>query len=330
MGPFEIPLTDVIFSGESTSCLEIVRSTGVETETNPFFAQEEYSAFATGEARPIASMLHIIVDKLDAYIKDLFPTAYELSDYKIACKNVQVLKWYLHTLDKDYHNAANNFNFFRRQLIFAPPFTMFPSSGQYNSIDDLPIPVSLDAESTITVPALDDKQQQQNIVYAASAEYDSSYRKPEKGQPITIMKPYAQLAQCYTIKDIWQYCLAVCDYLSSADELKVHIKPCARCGKYYIVPPSAHNSKLCSDDCRKKRVEEYEYIPDEGQKWSKRVMNMLLHRTTDEAKILKKQFQDERDEFQQCVVENLLTEDEYVEWLKWRHDKLLLRHPRTN
>lgn len=324
---FEIPVTTVYFYGTSADSTEIVTGgSDAAEEKHKFFTDFSYTDFATGKPRPLASMLNEVLHEIEAFIKQPMSPHASAIDSDVAKKNYDLMMWYLNKLDSDYKHAAEHFTFFKNHLSFSSSFGAFPIFALYSESNNQLLEVETCANGVFEVPFLDASGKEAIKVY--SPDVIKPYWDSNSGKK-HLMLPYSHLGKCYRIKSIWQYCLALCEHLSSAYTLDIRLRRCKNCGKFYITPLSVRRSNYCSPACTAKERKAYKQTFTEHQDIANRIMRRLREQSDIKSDQLKKDFQAQNKAFKKAVQKNLHTKDEYLQWLKEQDMNLRLRKPKT-
>ena len=320
MSFYPIPPMRIVFSSEGGSCYEQVSLLSSQDDiSNPFFTAEELHSLASGQRRPIASMLHTVIDKIEIDTDDFFCAGHDTQEYRMMCKNLNALHWFLSTIDTDSRQFITNFSYFRDQIFQDYPFTPFPASVPYDIENGTELPMSEDFLPKIS--SCDGKK-----VYCPSAELDTSFHKVSKNAPVK--KPYTELARSYVVSDLWEYCLATCEYIAQPYTPEVRLRKCVHCGKYFHVDKTMKNRRTCSDNCSDLHRKGYKQMFTEPQKLVKRILNMLGHRYDDASIQARSDFQASNNYHKSQVKKKRERMEEYTAWLEEMYDAYRINKPR--
>lgn len=317
---YSIPPLRIVFSSDGDACYEQISLLADQSDTaTPFFTAEELHALASGQRRPIASMLHKVIGKIEIDTDDFFRAGSDTQEYRMMCKNLNALHWFLSSIDTDSHHFITNFSYFRDQISQDYPFTSFPASVPYDTESGTELPMSEDF-----LPKVSTENGQ--TIYCPSAELDTSFHKVSKSAPVK--KPYTELARSYIVSDLWEFCLATCEYIAQPYTPEVRLRKCVHCGRYYHVDKAMKNRRTCSDKCSQSHRKGYKQMFTEPQKLVKRILNMLGHRYDDASIQARSDFQASNNYHKVQVKKKRESMEEYTAWLEEMYDAYRINKPR--
>lgn len=316
-----IPSHRIIFSNDGCTCYEQVISLSrpvyledplPTVQYRPLMPHHPFELLNhlpldCDKPRPIGSMLHAIIKTFD---DGAYNPSHAMFDNPVH-KNINALKWFLSTLDTDYRHSADNFVFFRDQVSRQFPGSCFPISDPYDTESNTMLPTSKEFSPKLSTE--DGKK-----TFYAAAEFNDSFHKPSKDAPVK--KPYTDLARCYTVNDLWDYCCATCEYIAQPYTPLVHLRKCVHCGKYYVASPTAKNSRTCSQKCSELHRKAYKQVFSEPQKLVKGILNMLGHRFDNISVEARLEFQENNQVHKDNVKQGYESIEEYTEWLEEMYD----------
>ena len=323
----DIPPTNITFYGFDFNCKEVIHKADItyppkQQKNYQFFTNFSYSDFASDQPRPLASMLDSVLAEIDALIAQPLPPLAETFDLPRARKNVYLLKDYIKKLESDPKCAAERFIFLQQELDFFAPFYFFPDHSLYDDVNHKILHADdvLRSEYEIKSFETDEKTGETKEILRIYS--------PTAMEPSTVIRngvkyrifPYCYLGRTYLISNLWQYCLALCEYLSFSQSLHIRLRCCDNCGRFYLKPYAVPNSRYCSRDCS----EERKSILSEQAAIYRKICQRLNRRTRPGSAKVKAAFHQKNDAFQQAIKEKRCTDEEYLAWLKAQNDTLLI------
>lgn len=317
MSAFSMPLTEIIFSGEGDGTIEVVRRAIYGDDDYSFISEKEYLTFSSGRPRPIGSMLDWAIQKLEVYATTLFPVAYDTFIYNSVCYNINLIKHYLSTLYSDYQHVSQHFMQLCDRLQFTDPFLPFPQNFPHDLVSDCPLTSTDDLSTLIST---------EYASYSPTADTGSFHKISKDEIPV---KPYSQLGRAYLVNDVWQYCLAVCQYLSTVGAAHTRLQKCGQCGRYYLVPSSLRTSKYCTKACSKLHSSQYFHTCREMTKLRKKIIEMFSRRAGDYTREIEN-FKNWYDELEKSVKGKQKSEADCEKELDTFHKEHRLRAPQKN